>query len=226
MSAEVQTSEPPQVSSFIQDFLENGEGQRSASAQSATAKKRVRSGGGDEEDLKADRKRERERRRRAEVGEKFDELTKVLALGEAALGQAQPVSAADDAGSRADVLQRTIDTLAALTKAVKARSADEQSAAGGLCGMSRPTSTVASQTEPQTEGVMVIAQTQVSRAHLENLVRSGKAIVTTNQPVAAAVAAAGFALPLPRAAEEVPPPSSTDDLLVSTSRPAFFAKAA
>jgi len=36
----------------------------------------------DDEELKADRKRERERKRRAEVGEKFEELSKVLQAAE------------------------------------------------------------------------------------------------------------------------------------------------
>lgn len=146
---------------------------------------------------------DRERRRRAEVGEKFECLTKVLARAELALGEMQPASSSDEAGSRADVLQRTIDALAALTKAVeeKAPSADERSAVGGLLGVAAAVRNCSvahalTQTDDEnTESVVLIAQTTLPRPKLHELVRTGKALITVTPHLAAASAAASCTLP-------------------------------
>mmetsp|Transcript_6156 Transcript_6156/g.16050 ORF Transcript_6156/g.16050 Transcript_6156/m.16050 type:complete len:240 (-) Transcript_6156:46-765(-) len=181
------TSRDLEVSSFVQDFLQE---ESATSGVGFPGKKRLR-----DEEVKADRKRERERKRRAEVGEKFDELTRVLTAAEAAF-DAKPATSSEDAGSRADVLQRTIDALTALSNLVQAKpSADERSAAGGLLGVANsvgPTEDISTQTDEMHE-VVVIAQTTIRRAHLDDLLNSNKAIVTASPHVAAAAAAASAA---------------------------------
>ena len=66
---------------------------------------------------RADRKSARERRRRAEVGEKFEELTKALGEAEERCAGSVPRRDAVSEGNRVDLLQRAIDVVRALTKA-------------------------------------------------------------------------------------------------------------
>eukprot|EP00630_Chrysocystis_fragilis_P004716 CAMPEP_0197388418 /NCGR_PEP_ID=MMETSP1165-20131217/1070_1 /TAXON_ID=284809 /ORGANISM="Chrysocystis fragilis, Strain CCMP3189" /LENGTH=206 /DNA_ID=CAMNT_0042913765 /DNA_START=51 /DNA_END=668 /DNA_ORIENTATION=- len=183
-----------EVSSFVQDFLDATASDQPAAASGAssvaTGKKRKV-----EEELKADRKRERERRRRAEVGEKFDELTKVLTLAESALERTQAATT-DEAGSRADVLQRTINALVAFTESVKAPSPDERTAAGGLLAAAAlapagvADAAVQTSVEARPESAVVIVQTTFGRDEILDFVRSGKAVVTASPQLATAAAAA------------------------------------
>lgn len=184
--ARPRSMQPDEVSSFVQDFLETSGG-----GNHPPARKK-------QKDVRADKKRERERRRRADFGEKFEELTRHLVHAEATLGiESCPVTSEE---SRSDVLQRTIDALAALGVAKKP-SVDECKALGGLLGVAHESVDASTQTEPLSETVLIVAQAQYSRGHLEDLVSSGRAVVATDTN--GAIAAAVNSLPAP---DHPPPP--------------------
>ena len=85
--------------------------------QTGRSKKRARDGADETASERADRKSARERRRRAEVGEKFEELTKALGEAEERCAGSVPRRDAVSEGNRVDLLQRAIDVVRALTKA-------------------------------------------------------------------------------------------------------------
>lgn len=123
------------LSTFICDFLQSTEGDQPGEPN--LSKRPLQTTGQAEQQEsaseRADRKSARERRRRAEVGEKFDELAKVLASAE---GQAPHILTRREVaeGSRVELLQRAIDVVTQLVAATKL-TRDEESAAGGLLGV-------------------------------------------------------------------------------------------
>ena len=119
-----------------------------AGAADRALKKRARDGADETASERADRKSARERRRRAEVGEKFEELTKALGEAEERCAGSVPRRDAVSEGNRVDLLQRAIDVVRALTKACVdaetrgcrrsgARAAAAAAAAAGACPVGR-----------------------------------------------------------------------------------------
>ena len=136
--------------------------------QTGRSKKRARDGADETASERADRKSARERRRRAEVGEKFEELTKALGEAEERCAGSVPRSDAVSEGNRVDLLQRAIDVVRALTKAC----VDAKRAAAAA---QRPRRRRRRRRRREPVRLVVVAQTSVSRAQLADLARRGDA---------------------------------------------------
>ena len=137
--------------------------------QTGRSKKRARDGADETASERADRKSARERRRRAEVGEKFEELTKALGEAEERCAGSVPRRDAVSEGNRVDLLQRAIDVVRALTKAC----VDAKRAAAAAPAPAPPPPPPPPPPEPVR--LVVVAQTSVSRAQLADLARRGDA---------------------------------------------------
>jgi hypothetical protein len=136
--------------------------------QTGRSKKRARDGADETASERADRKSARERRRRAEVGEKFEELTKALGEAEERCAGSVPRRDAVSEGNRVDLLQRAIDVVRALTKAC----VDAKRAAAAAPAPAPPPPPPP---PPEPVRLVVVAQTSVSRAQLADLARRGDA---------------------------------------------------
>ena len=136
--------------------------------QAGRSKKRARDGADETASERADRKSARERRRRAEVGEKFEELTKALGEAEERCAGSVPRRDAVSEGNRVDLLQRAIDVVRALTKAC----VDAKRAAAAAPAPAPPPPPPP---PPEPVRLVVVAQTSVSRAQLADLARRGDA---------------------------------------------------
>ena len=136
--------------------------------QTGRSKKRARDGADETASERADRKSARERRRRAEVGEKFEELTKALGEAEQRCAGSVPRRDAVSEGNRVDLLQRAIDVVRALTKAC----VDAKRAAAAAPAPAPPPPPPP---PPEPVRLVVVAQTSVSRAQLADLARRGDA---------------------------------------------------
>ena len=143
-------------------------------------KKRAREGGDETASERADRKSARERRRRAEVGEKFDELTKALQEAEETCPDAVPRRDAVTEGNRVDLLQRAIDVVRALTKS--SIDSKQSAAEAALVAASAPAAPPAPPPPPppplppeEPVRLVVVAQTSCSRGQLADLAKRGDA---------------------------------------------------
>jgi len=127
-----------------------------------------------EEDDRVVRKRARERRRRAEVGEKFNELVKVLGEAEAASGvQFSPDQEDDGTESRVVILERAIAFVKSVPAVAEGLSlkADERTVAGSLLGFQRQPTKSFVDRECQTDGLecLVVAKTILTPRAVESL---------------------------------------------------------